>query len=161
MFRLFLLINLLLVLSVSPAFGSEVIIPAGTELSVVSSSIINTSSMNVGDEANFTLASDVAGVSVLIPKGTELLGRVVEVEKFDGDKGESRVVLMFDFVKVGEEFYAITAVVISTTTDLKGLKIENSKEFDGCTKMSMKGGEMNIAAGTTFKLKVLTDVTNE
>ena len=104
MLKLFLLINLVLALFVSPVYGSEVVIVAGTEIPLVSSSKIDTGSMKVGDDANFVLASDVAGVSATILKGSVLYGRVVEVEKFDAAKGGSRIVLMFDFLQVGEEF---------------------------------------------------------
>ncbi|MDH3491949.1 MAG: hypothetical protein OEM82_00215 [Acidobacteriota bacterium] len=158
MFKLIFFVSVLLAMFVTPASGAEVVISAGTELQVVSSSALDTGSMQVGDDANFLLATDV---SATILKGTEIYGRVVEVEKFDGAKGESRIVLMFDFLKVGEEFYAISAVVMSTGMNVQGLRIEKSKDFAGGTNLMMKGGEMNIAAGTSFTLKVEDDVTNE
>lgn len=160
MVKIFLLASIMLAVFVSPVLSNEVVITAGTELSVTNSSKIDSSTMAIGDEANFVLAADVAGVGIMIPKGSQLLGRVVEVEKADGAAGASRVVIMFDFLKVVEEYYSISAI-IKSVTGVEGLKVEKSAEFECATMLQISKGETVIAEGTTFRLKVDNDVTNE
>ena len=158
MIKLFLLTLIALTLLVSPVFAGEVVIKAGTEISAVSTSELNTATMSPGDEVNFTLATDVKGVTILIPKGSELFGRVVEVKKFD-DK-DSQIVLMFDFLKVGEEFYSISALV-EAIEGAPNIDVKASDEIKGCTEISAKGAEAKVGAGMTYKLKVINDVTTD
>lgn len=158
MLKLILIMGLMMLTVAVSARTPEVVLAAGTQLSATNNAIIDSATMNPGDEANFTLAADVKGSSGVIPKGSTLFGRVVEVEKVGGEKTESKLVIMFDFLQVGEDFYSMSAIIVSYSGAPAGIQLKESKEIEGSTLATLKGADINIAAGTAFSIRVGKDV---
>ena len=151
---------LLIAALAASAIAQNVVIPAGTDILVSNKSDIATEKLKIGDDLNFTLMAPIVVGALTIPEGTEILGRVLEVEKFDKKKGQAHVVMMFEFVKVGEEFYFVKATIDSTAEKKAGLSFAKSKDFEGGTVVLMKGKELSIAPGTSFNVKIAEDVTD-
>lgn len=137
----------------------EVVIASGTQLPATNNAIIDSGTMNAGDEVNFTLSDDVKGASgTTIVKGSVIYGRVVEAQKFGGDKAASTLVVMFDFLQVGEEFYSISAIITSALNAPAGLQMKESDFCEGCTAVTLKGADIKIVAGTGFQIRVAKDI---
>lgn len=68
-----------------PLQGRVATIPAGTTLSVSLPGVISSQYATVGDAISTTLATDlIAGSSVALPAGTQIVGQVVQAEKAGG-----------------------------------------------------------------------------
>jgi hypothetical protein len=158
MSRILLLSVFVVAILAANALAQNVVVPAGTEIFVSNKSVINTSALKMGDDLNFKLTKAIVIGEITIPKGTDVLGRVVEVEKFNAKAGKSHVVIMFDFLKVGDDFYCMQAVIESTAEAVKGVTFSKSTKFEGGTLVLMKGEGVEIAKGTAFNVKISEDV---
>lgn len=161
MSRILILASFLVAILSANSFAQKVVVPAGSMLSVASKKAIDSSVLKMGDELNFTLTNDLVVNGTTIPSGTEILGRVVESEKYDAKSRSSHVVVMFDFLKVGEEtYYVMQARIENAEEAVEGLNIAKSEEFEGGTVLSMKGSDLKMGQGSVFRIKVIEDVTD-
>lgn len=159
-----------LLFSVCPAQQSEavsatpekVIFKSGTEFTAQIENEVYTDKINVGADVNFVLTEDVIGAGGdKIEKGSMLYGRVVSVEKTGAKNDTAKVCIMFDFVKMGEEFLPLAAAIVSIEAgaDVGGVKFASSPIFSGGTVLSMKGREIHLEKGKIFRLKLTKDIT--
>ena len=164
MSRILTLSVLLVAILAANSFAQNVVVPSGSKLAVASKKAIDSSVLKMGDELNFTLADDLVVGGTTIPRGTEVLGRVLESAQYDAKSRTSHVVVMFDFLKVLKEeeeyYYVMQARIENAAETVKGLRIAISKEFEGGTVLSMRGGDLKLAQGTVFEIKVIEDVTD-
>ncbi len=158
MLKLTLITIFMMLATAAGAATPEIVIASGTELPATNNAIIDSSAMKIGDEVNFTLSIDVKGTSGLILKGSVIYGRVVDAENFGGDKGGSKLVVMFDFLQVAEEFYSMSAIIASASNAPSGLQMKESDYCEGCTAVTLKGADFKFPAGTAFKIRVAKDV---
>jgi hypothetical protein len=137
-----------------------VVLKAGTEFSVTLDKTINSDTDKAGEDRNFHFAAQIAGNGVKFTKSSQLFGRIVETQKHTDKGGLSRVVVMFDFIKVGEGFYSVAAEVLSVEGP-DGVKCIKSKVFVGGTELSTKSDILLIESGNVFNLKLLRDLVAE
>ncbi len=141
-----------LIITTVPVISQSVVLPSGTELQATNNSNIDTSALKVGNDVNFKLSADVAGNGMTFTKGSELMGRVIEVEPFSAESKEGHLVLMFDFLRFEEEYYSVSAVVVSCTAGVETI-VKSSDVFEGGSLIARKGSDVSIADGTEFKIK--------
>lgn len=167
MLRILTLTSILLAVFAVDSLAQNVLIPTDTVLSVTNIKAIDSTALKVGDDLNFTLSSELAIGKTKFPAGTEILGLVLENEQ-DSKTGSAHVVVMFNFIKftttkedkTEEHFYLMKALIEASVENIEGLRIVKSDDFDGGTILSMKGKDLNVAAGTAFKIRLLGDVTD-
>ena len=100
----------------------EVVIPAGTVLSLTLASSVASDSSQVEDAVHATLREvmPLEGASVL-PVGVELVGRVTDVERSGRVKGRARVAIRFTMLKYeGDEYDLRTEAVERVAAATKG-----------------------------------------
>lgn len=160
MFKVLMLTVLSLVITTVPVMSQSVVLPSGTVLNATNNSKIDTSALKVGNDVNFKLSMDVAGSGVTFAKGTELMGRVIEVEPFSADSKEAHLVVMFDFLRVEDEFYSVSAVVVTCSAGADTI-VKSSEVFEGGSLISRKGSDVSISDGTAFTIKLTKEITKE
>ena len=108
------------------------VLAAGTVLPLVLGSTVASNTSQVGDRVIATLAEDVSeGGRVLLPAGTEVVGRVTVAKQSGRVKGRARLVMEFDEVRDGGSSYRIEASPVDVTAE------------------SSKGKDAKIAGGAT------------
>ncbi len=144
----------------STSFGQEkVVFKANTEFSVQLDTAVNTEKSNVGDDVNFILAEEVNGEGIKIEKGSVVFARIVDVGKISAKNVTAKVCIMFDFVKNGTDFLSVVAAIISIEPNPDAIKLAASTTFSGGTVLSLKGKEIQLDKGKTFRIKLIKDVT--
>ncbi|MEZ5305898.1 MAG: hypothetical protein R2684_02010 [Pyrinomonadaceae bacterium] len=156
MFKVLITIVLAMVMLPISVMADEVLVSAGTEVQVVAMNNVDTANARIGADANFRLADSSA--NSVLPVGSELLGRVVEVKNAATGNGVARMVILFDFLKVGDNFYPVSAVIVSAGEALPGVKMTPSQNFPNATLLERKTGDFRIDEGTTFTLRIIGDV---
>lgn len=154
-FNLILIITLLAI-TICLAQENKILVKAGTEFTVQNETAIDATKLQVGDDLNFKLTEDLKGESGgSISSGSEIYGRVVEVQKLTGDA--SRVIMIFDFVKNGDDFLMFKAHVLSieNTADVD---VRGSEAYEGGTIFSQSGKNLSIASGKRFRVRLLEDM---
>ncbi len=167
MLRISILTGILLAVLAVDSPAQNVLIPTDTVLSVTNIQAIDSTALKVGDDLNFTLANELIVGKTKFPAGTEILGLVLEAEQ-DAKTRSAHIVVIFNFIKfitkkddkVEELFFLMKAQIEDSVDDIDGLRIVKSDDFDGGTILSMKGGELKVAAGTAFRIRLLGDVTD-
>jgi hypothetical protein len=103
-------------------FGpKEVTLPAGTVLTVRLASALGSKTSNTGDRFNATIAAPVeSGGKVVLPKGAELQGKVVDAKSQGRFKGGASLSLALESVTVGGEAYDIKTSSVSRYQKGKG-----------------------------------------
>lgn len=157
MFKLFLMFSLVFSFVTSLTPSSDIVLPVGTELPLTNTTVIDSATMKVGAEANFVLAVDVPSKVGTILKGSVVYGRIVEVNKFSKKTGKSSIVMSFDFLQSGEEFYSLKAAVIDSGAATENLKLAESDTFENATLLTKKGSEIQIPEGSEFKIRISED----
>ncbi|NNE66050.1 MAG: hypothetical protein HKN33_05735 [Pyrinomonadaceae bacterium] len=160
MIRVLLLTFAAFAIGAAPASKPEVLISKGTEISVVSKSTINSATASASDEIQFALGASVSAGSATIPKGSLIYGRVIEVQKSSAESKGSKVVVMFDFLLVGEKFHPLAAVITTGATPA-GVTVEASRDYVAASQFASNTGNFKINKGTALKAKVIQDVTSE
>jgi hypothetical protein len=135
------------------------VLTAGTVLPLVLESTVASNTSQVGDRVMATLAEDVSEDGrVLLPAGTEVLGRVTVAKQSGRVKGRARLVMEFDEVRDGGSSYRIEASPVDVTADSskdKDAKIAGGAAAAGALigaitgggKGALKGGAIGGAAG--------------
>ena len=140
----------------------KVIVKANTEFSAQIENEIDAEKDNVGKDINFVITEDVKGEGTLIPKGTALYARVVNVEKPSRENGNtSKICILFDFVQIDGNFISLTAGIISIEGNPPDIKFEKSATFTGGTTLTTKGRNLHVDKGKVFRTKLLKDITSK
>ena len=142
--------------------NKKILFKAGTEFSAQIENRLNAEENKIGEDLNFKLTEDFVGNGHTISKGSELYGRIVNVEKAS-DKNEktSLISVMFDFVKEGDDFVALSAHVVSIENLTGEVKFESSPTFEGGTVISAKGTNIKIDKGAVFRIKLAKNITEK
>jgi hypothetical protein len=138
----------------------KVVFKANTEFSIQLETEVNTTKNNVGDDVNFVLTADLSGEGFKLLKGTQVLGRIVNVEKLSAKTDTAKVCIMFDFVKNGDEYITLEAVILTIEPNPDTIKVAASTTFKGGTNLSVKSKEIQLDKGKVFHVKLLKDMTS-
>jgi hypothetical protein len=103
-------------------FGpKEVTLPAGTVLTVRLASAVGSKTSNTGDHFNATIATPVeSGGKVVLPKGAEVLGKVVQAVPQGRFKGAAVLRLVLETVTLNKDSYDVHTSSISRYQKGKG-----------------------------------------
>ena len=103
-------------------FGpKEVTLPAGTVITVRLASAVGSKTSNTGDHFNATIATPVkSGGKVVLPKGAEVLGKVVEAVPQGRFKGAAALQLVLETVTVNNDSYDVQTSSVSRSLKGKG-----------------------------------------
>ncbi len=103
-------------------FGpKEVMLPAGTVITVRLASAVGSKTSNPGDHFSATIATPVeSGGKVVLPKGAEALGKVVDAQSQGRFKGGAALSLALESVTVNGEAYDIKTSSVSRYLKGKG-----------------------------------------
>lgn len=145
----------------------NIILKAGTQLSAQLQQALDVETNQGNDDFVLYLTDEITGGGVTLPKGTELLGRVVRVKKMDSDDPVSEISLSFDFLKFGEDYLSFKAGVLSVAPEDAGNATDkkvsepncaSSPVFKGATVISTKGKNLRLEPGLIFQLKLNKDI---
>src|SRR6202162_1603706 len=99
----------------------EVTLPAGTVITVRLASTLGSKTSNTGDHFNATIATPVeSGGKVVLPKGTEALGKVAEAVPQGRFKGAAVLRLVLESVTVNADSYDVKTASVSRYLKGKG-----------------------------------------
>ena len=103
-------------------FGpKEVTLPAGTVITVRLASTLGSKTSNTGDHFNATIATPVeSGGKVVLPKGAEVLGRVVDAKAQGRFKGGAVLSLALESVTINGDAHDIKTSSVSRYQKGKG-----------------------------------------
>jgi hypothetical protein len=103
-------------------FGpKEVTLPAGTVITVRLASTVGSKTSNTGDHFNATIATPVeSGGKVVLPKGSDVLGKVAEAVPQGRFKGGASLILALESVTIGGDAYDIKTSSVSRYQKGKG-----------------------------------------
>ncbi len=142
--------------------NKKILFKAGAEFSAQIENGFNAEENKVGDDLNFTLTGDFVGDGHTIIKGSELYGRIVNVEKAsDKNKKTSLIIVMFDFIKDGDDFVQLNAHIVSIENMPGEVKFESSPTFQGGTVISAKGTNIKVDKGAVFRIKLAKNITEK
>ena len=134
-------------------------LPAGTALPIVLQTTVASNTSRVGDRVLAEVAEDVAEQGrVVLPQGTEVIGRVTAAQGSGRVKGRARLAVAFQEVRVGGASYVVDATPLDVTAgSSKGrdAKILGGAAAAGAVigaiagggKGALKGGAIGGAAG--------------
>ncbi|MCB1023453.1 MAG: hypothetical protein KDB79_03630 [Acidobacteria bacterium] len=138
--------------------NSKLIIKADTQFSAKSSQQISAESTKPGADFNLTLAEDLKGIEGMIAKGSEVFGRVIKVEKLPNESSASEITIIFDFIKNGEDFIPLHALVIAIENQTDPIKLKASENIPGGTVFSLQGKNLTIEQDTLIRIKLTEDI---
>jgi hypothetical protein len=141
--------------------GGESILTAGTNLEAQLQSMIDVRKSNVGDEVILkTTKSIKQNGEVIVPKGTNLIGRITEVKRKTKDDATSRVGMIFDRIQGKNLDVPLNASIVSIATaqastaagDLFASDISGSSSTSGSASAgrSSSGGGLLGGAGSAL-----------
>lgn len=140
----------------------KILFKANTEFSAQVENEINAERTKIGEGVDFILTEDVKGEGSTIAKGSPLYGRVVNVEKASADNNNiSQISVLFDFVKLGDDFVPLTAAIVSVAENPDNIKFAPSQVFDGGTVLSLKSKNLHLDKGRVFRIKLVKDITQK
>lgn len=164
MFRIILLVGMLstcftvLLAQETSDTKTTLVIKAETEFSAKTSQLTSAETAKPGDDFNLTLTADLKGQEGTVIKGSEVYGRILTVEKVSEENSVSKVTIIFDFIKHGEEFITLSAVFISIERASDTIKVQHSKTIPGGTVLTLAGKDLKIDQDTVIRLKVTKDI---
>lgn len=138
---------------------TKVIFKANTEFSVQLDTAVYTESNNVGDDVKFVLTEDLIGDGVKVEKGSVIFARIVNIQKISPKSDTAKACIMFDFVKNGVDFMSLVASIVLINPNAEDIKLSASPMFTGGTTLSLKGKEIQLDKGRTFRVKLIKDIT--
>ncbi len=142
--------------------NKKILFKADTEFSAEIENGLDAEKNKIGEDINFKLAEDLKGDGETISKGSELYGRIVNIQKVSDENDKTSLIsVMFDFVKKGDDFVPLTADVISIEKMPDEIKFEQSPTFDGGTILTMKGKNIKIDKGAVFRIKLAKNITEK
>jgi len=138
---------------------SPLVLAAGTSLPIVMQTTAASNTSQAGDRVIAEIAEDVAaGGRVVLPEGTEVIGRVVAAQGSGRVKGRARLAVEFEEVRVGGASYVLEATPLDVTAESS--KGRDAKILGGAAaagaiiggiadggKGALKGGAIGGAAG--------------
>lgn len=136
----------------------EVLLKAGTKLSAQLQQALDVEKSASGDDFVLILTADVQAVNEVIPKGTELLGRVVRVKAISADDKTSEISLSFDMIKIGDDYLRFKAGFLSGDQTTVGLTFAASPVYKNATVISLSGKNVRLEENAIFELVVDLDV---
>ncbi len=139
---------------------NRILLKSGTEFAAAIVTPIDAENVQPGADLSFKLVNDLVGDGVTFLAGTEVFGRVIAVAKYADDKKVSSVGLRFDFIKQTEDFYGLTADIVSIKDNTDSIRIEASKTYAGNNTLTVQGKNLSIEAGKEFRLKLVKDVVS-
>jgi hypothetical protein len=145
----------------NPGNKGKVLFKANTQFPAQIDTDVFTEKNKIGDDVNFILTEDVVGDGDKIEKGSILYGRIVGIEKIAPKNDISKVCIMFDFVKKGEEFVSLVASIISIEASAEDIKFNASPTFSGGTVLSLKSKEIRLDKGKIFHVKLIKDISSK
>lgn len=137
--------------------GGNVVLEKGAEFSAALQTAINAEKAKIADDVKFETTADVKGLD----KGTEIIGRVVRAEKISGENKTSKIGVLLDFIKDGDDFMPVDAVIVSVEGDKEGIKFEQSPVYGGGTLMTLDGKNINLKKGTILRFKLEKDLVEK
>ena len=130
------------------------VLAAGTVLPLVLDATVASNTSQVGDRVVATLAEDISEDGrVLLPAGTEVMGRVTVAKQSGRVKGRARLVLEFDEVRDGGRGSRVEASPVDVTAESsKGqdAKIAGGAAAAGAVIGAITGGGKGALKGTAI-----------
>jgi hypothetical protein len=134
-------------------------LPTGTSVPIVLQTTVASNTSHVGDRVVAAVAEDVAEEGrVVLPEGTEVIGRVTAAQGSGRVKGRARLAVAFQEVRVGGASYVLDATPLDVTA--ASSKGRDAKILGGAAaagaiigaiadggKGALKGGAIGGAAG--------------
>lgn len=136
----------------------EVLLKAGTKMSAQLQQTLDVEKAKTGDDFVLKLTQDVQAVNEVIPKGTELLGRVVRAKAISPDENTSEISLSFDMIKLGDDYLRFKAGLLSGDQASAGLTFSASPVYKNATVISLSGKNVRLEEGAVFELVTDLDV---
>ena len=152
------------VLLVAGCFAQgKVVLKAGTLILAQLETIIDVASSNVGDDFSLTTAEEINAEGAKIEKGTFLTGRILTIKKSTTATDNSEVRLLFDFMKKGESFMTLNALIIAVKRNDKPLemKFASAPNFSGASVITQKGKNISLEKGDIFQIKIQEDLKTD
>ena len=152
------------VLLVAGCFAQgKVVLKAGTLILAQLETIIDVASSNVGDDFSLTTAEEINAEGAKIEKGTVLTGRILTIKKSATATDNSEVRLLFDFMKKGESFMTLNALIIAVKRNDKPLemKFASAPNFSGASVITQKGKNIRLEKGDIFQIKIQEDLKTD
>ena len=137
----------------------KVIFKAKTEFPVQLQTELDIGKNKIGDDANFILTEEVSGEGEKLEKGSELYGRIVGIEKISAKNTTSKVCILFDFIKKGEQFLSLNANIILIEGSVEDIKLAASTNVSGGTDLSLKSKDIQVSKGKIFRVRLMKDIT--
>lgn len=142
--------------------NKKILFKADTEFFAEIENTLDAEKNKIGEDVNFKLTEDLKGDGETLSKGSELYGRIVNVQQ-ESDKNEktSLISIMFDFVKKGDDFVPLTANIVTVENMPDEINYEQSPTFDGGTILTLKGKNVKVDKGSIFRIKLAKDITEK
>ena len=138
----------------------KIIFKADTEFSAEIENAINAETNKIGEDVNFKLTEDFKGEGETILKGSELYGRIVDIQKPSAANKETALVsVIFDYVKKDGDFLSLTAKIISIDKNAEKIECKPAQGYYGGTTLSIKGKKLVIDKGAVFRIKLVKNIT--
>ena len=92
-----------------------------------------------------------------------MTGRILTLKKSANATDNSEVRLLFDFMKKGDSFMNLNALIISVKRTDKPLemKFTAAPNFPGATVISQKGKNVRLEKGDVFQIKIQEDLKTD
>ena len=141
----------------------KVVLKAGTLILAQLETIIDVASSNAGDDFSLTTAEEINAEGAKIEKGTVLTGRILTIKKSATATDNSEVRLLFDFMKKGESFMTLNALIIAVKRNDKPLemKFASAPNFSGASVITQKGKNISLEKGDIFQIKIQEDLKTD
>ena len=141
----------------------KVVLKAGTIILAQLETIIDVASSNTGDDFSLTTAEEITAEGAKIEKGTVLTGRILTIKKSATATDNSEVRLLFDFMKKGDSFLTLNALIISIKRTDKPLemKFASAPNFSGASVITQKGKNIRLEKGDIFQIKIQEDLKTD
>lgn len=139
----------------------KVVFKSNTEFSIQLETAFSSETNKVGDDVKFILTEELNNNGNILEKGSVVYGRIVNVVKISPKSDATKVCIMFDFIKKGEDFVSIVAAITAINPNTEDIKLTASPTFSGGTTLTLKGKEIQLDKGRIFRIKLIKDVTSE
>ena len=123
--------------------GHRSTVASGTQITAELQKTIDVSNAKVGDQVMLKTTQSIRqNGEVVVPKGSNLIGRVTEVTRRTKDNGESRIGLIFDRIEGRQLSMPLNATIVSVTNAAASARV-------GDTAMSDVSGSSTSSARTS------------
>jgi hypothetical protein len=146
----------------------RVVLMSGTSIDAQLEKTVDVNNAKVGDQVMLRTSRSVRqDGSVLIPKGSTLIGRVTEVQRRTKENSQSRIAMIFDRIEgrdlsmpISASIVSITGVAASTAVgDTFASDVTGSSQTSSSVSRSSSGGSGGLLGGVGSTVGGLVNTT--